>query len=115
MSATQFYLSQGYTPTWKVVTLNGIGTVTVWTPRASTKIVLTQLSVASNLAGSTAFYFGNLAGDKIIQFNNAASSYINVELLADSGVYDRTLVANSTGMGTDGVKITAFGFEIPTY
>ena len=113
MSATDFYLSKGFTPTWKVVTLNAVGTATVWTPRTSTRIVLTQLSVASNLVGSCAFYFGNLAGDKIIQFNTAASSYINVDLLADSGVYDRVLFANALAPGTDGVKITAFGFEIP--
>ena len=113
MSATEFYLNQGYTPTWKTVSFNGIGTVTVWTPRTSTKIVLTQLSVATNLAGSTAFYFGNLAGDKIVQFNNAASGFVEMELLADSGTSDRTLVGNSSGMGTDGVKVTALGFEIP--
>lgn len=114
MSAEQFYLAQGYTPTFKTVSFNGAGTVTVWTPRASTKIVLTKLSVATNLAGSTAFYFGNLAGEKIVQFNNAASGFVEMSLLADSNTYDRTLVGNSSGMGTDGVKVSAFGFEIPT-
>lgn len=114
MSATQFYLNQGYTPTWKTVTFDGAGTITVWTPRSSTKIVLTQLVVASNLGGSSAFYFGNLAGTKIVQFNHAASSAVSIELLADSGTYDRTLVGNVSAAGTDGVKVTAVGFEIPT-
>lgn len=113
MSVNEYYLSRGYTPTWKVVTFDGAGTATVWTPRTSTRIVLTQLVVASNLGGSSAFYFGNLAGTKIVQFNHAASSVISTELLADSGTYDRTLVGNVSAAGTDGVKVTAFGFEIP--
>lgn len=114
MAAEQFYLAQGYTPTFKTVSFNGAGTVTVWTPRSSTKIVLTKLSVATTLAGTTAFYFGNLAGEKIVQFTNAGSGYIEADILADSNTYDRTLVGNSSGMGTDGVKVTAYGFEIPT-
>ena len=113
MSAYDYYLSQGYTPTWKVASFNGVGTITVWTPRTSTRIVLTQLNVATNLATSVAFYYGNLAGDKIIQFNVAASAFVVSDILADSGTYDRTLVANVVASGTDGVKVTAVGFEIP--
>lgn len=114
MSATSFFLQSGFTPTWKTVALDAASTVTVWTPRTSTRIVLTQVTVASDLANSVAFYFGNLAGDKIIQVNVAASSYVSTELLADSNRSDRTLVANARVSGTDGVKISAFGFEIPT-
>ena len=113
MSATNFYLEKGFTPTWKTVSFGGAGTITVWTPRTSTRIVLTQLVVASNLGGSSAFYFGNLAGDKIVQFNHAASSVISTELHADSGTMDRTLVGNVSAAGTDGVKVSAFGFELP--
>ena len=113
MSASDYYLNKGFTPTFKTVSFGGAGTITVWTPRASTKIVLTQLVVASNLGGSSAFYFGNLAGTKIVQFNHAASSVISTELLADAEIYDRTLVGNVSAAGTDGVKVTAIGFEIP--
>lgn len=112
MSALNFYLAKGLTPTWKTVSFDGAGTITVWTPRSSTRIVLTHLAVASTLAGSTAFYFGNLAGDKIIEFRHGGSSTVTMELLADSGVYDRLLVANSVAPGSDGVKITAMGFEM---
>lgn len=114
MSAADFYLNQGYTPTWKTVTVSSTSTATVWTPRTSTKIVLTQLHLATNLACSSAFYYGNLAGQKILQYNHAASSAVSLDLLADSNTYDRELfvsLSNSTG---DGFKITAMGFEIPT-
>lgn len=113
MSVHSFYLEKGFTPTWKTVAFDGAGTITVWTPRTSTRIVLTKLVVASTLAGSTAFYFGNLAGDKIIEFRHGGSATVGEEVLADSNTYDRTLVANSVAPGTDGVKVTAFGFEIP--
>ena len=114
MSATEFYLNKGFTPTWKTAAFAGAGTITVWTPRTSTRIVLTELHVAATLAGSTAFYFGNLAGDKIIEFRHGGSVSIDTAIHADSNTMDRTLVANSIAPGTDGVKITAVGFEIPT-
>ena len=112
MSATEFYLNKGFTPTFKTVSFDAVGTITVWTPRTSTRIVLTQLVVASDLANSIAFYFGNLAGTKIVQFNIAASSQVAIDLLADCETIDRTLVANTRVSGTDGVKITAVGFEL---
>lgn len=86
----------------------------MWTPRASTRIVLTELHIASTLAGSTAFYFGNLAGQKIIEFRHGGSASIDAQIHADSNTSDRTLVANSVAPGTDGVKVTAVGFEIYT-
>ena len=113
MSATHYFLSKGYTPTFKTISFDSAGTLTLWTPSASTRIVLTGLVVASTLAGSTAFYFGNLAGTKIVEFRHGGSSTVTLELLADANIYDRTLVANSVDPGTDGVKVTAFGFEIP--
>ena len=114
MSATDFYLNKGFTPTFKTVSFNAVGTITVWTPRTSTRIVLTELHVASINPGSTAFYYGNLAGQKIVEFHHGGSAYINAPIHADSNIMDRTLVANSVAPGTDGVKITAVGFEIPT-
>lgn len=113
MSANEFYLNKGFTPTWKAVSFDGVGTLTVWTPRTSTRIVLTQLLYAATLAGSSALYWGNLAGDKILEFRHGGSYTVNFDILVDSGTMDRTLVANSLAPGTDGVKITAFGFEIP--
>lgn len=115
MSATEFYLKQGGSPTWKTATFHGVGTITVWTPTTSTRIVLTSIVVAQTLSGSTAFYFGNLAGDKIIEFRHAGSTTVTTSdgFLADSNTYDRTLVANSVAPGTDGVKVSVFGFELP--
>ena len=113
MSVHEFYLKQGGTPTWKTLAFDGVGTLTVWTPRTSTRIVLTEIVVASTLVGSTAFYFGNLAGDKIVEFRHGGSTTVSLSLLADSNTYDRILVANSVAPGTDGVKISVFGFELP--
>ena len=116
MSVMNFYLNKGYTPVVKTYTINGAGTVVVWTPVTGSKIVLTQLVLASNLAGSTTFYFGATTGDplRVVQFNHAGSATVNMELLADANIYDRTLVANSKAPGTDGICITATGFEIPS-
>ena len=114
MSATDFYLNKGYTPTWKTAVISAAGTVTIWTPRSSTRIVLTELHCATNLATSAAFYFGNLAGLKILQMNLAASGYVDTEIHADSNTMDRTLVGNVAAGSTDGFKVTAVGFEIET-
>ncbi len=112
MSASDnFYLEKGFTPTWKTVVLDGVGTITAWTPRTSTRIVLTGITYASTLAGSTAFYFGNLAGTKITEIRHGGSFSIYLPIHADSNIPDRVLCINSVAPGTDGVKITLEGFE----
>lgn len=113
MSAINYYLGQGYTPVTKTATFHGVGTLTIWTPRTSTRIAVTGIAVAQTLAGSTAFYFGNLAGDKLIEFRHAGSTTVESDMFHLSGTYDRTLVANSVAPGTDGVKVTVTGFELP--
>lgn len=116
MSSSEFFLNKGYTPVFKTYTLNGTGTAIVWTPVSGKKIVLTDLILASNLAGSTSFYFGATTGDPLLvaTFNHGGSATINAKFLADANIYDRTLVANSKAPGTDGIQITAVGFEIPS-
>lgn len=113
--SVNFYLEKGYTPVNKVVAVNEAGTVTVWTPTTSTKIVLTGYEIGVNLAGSVALYWGNLAGTRIFQGVTAGSATLvsPTGFISDSNVYDRTLHFVSKASGTDGHVVSLQGFEIP--
>lgn len=114
MSAVDYYISKGYTPTWRHVSTSGAGTIAVWTPTTSTRILLTELTVSSNLGGTILFTFGNLGGSKIFEFFLSSSTTISPFIGAiESTMYDRGLYASVSGGGTDGFKITASGFELP--
>lgn len=114
MSAIEFFLDKGYTPVFRHVSTAGAGTVTVWTPTTSTRLVLTNLTVASNLGGTVLFTLGNLAGTKVFEFNVGGSSTVSPTIGAiESTMYDRSLFAAVSGGGTEGFKITAVGFELP--
>lgn len=115
MSAFEAYLNKGYTPANKSVGINGSDTVAVWTPTTSTRIVVTDVSLACNSAGTIAFYWGNLAGSVIAQFARTGSTQINPVIGAwESTMYDRVLFAKAGGaVGTDGIVVNLTGFEIP--
>lgn len=113
-SSQHFYQRAGHTPVWKVAKFDGAGTITIWTPTTSTKIVLTDIVASSINGGSVAFYWGNLAGSKIVDFHVGGSATVNPGIGAvECTAYDRTLVGNVSGGGTDGFKVTVFGFELP--
>mgnify|MGYP001607788181 FL=1 len=113
--SVNFFLEKGYTPLTKSVLVNEAGTVTVWTPTTSAKVVLTGFAVSSNLAGSVSLYWGNLAGTRIFQGYVTGSGTITspATFLSDSNVYDRTLHFTSTVSGTGGHAVNLQGFEIP--
>lgn len=114
MSATQFYLDKGFTPAFRTSTMGGAGTYEVWTPTTSTRIVLTALQVSANAAGTIRFYFGNLAGSKIFEFVLAGSSTIAPVIGAiESTMYDRSIFATVSAVGTEGMKVNLQGFELP--
>lgn len=119
MSATEFYLNKGYTPVFRHRDLSGVGTATVWTPTTSTRIVVTNLAISSNLGGTIAFYWGNSGGpalspeNKLFDFALGSSANIFPAIHLESTYYDRILTANVSGGGTNGWKVTAVGFEIP--
>ena len=112
--AVEFYLSKGYTPQNKTVTISGLDTFTVWSPTTSTRIALTNLSISNNYAGTLAFYWGNLAGSKIAEFLLSGSANISPAIVVWEGtMYDRTLFGKAAVSGTDGIRVNVTGFEIP--
>lgn len=116
MATHEFYLQQGGTPTYRTSVISGLGTVSVWTPTTSTRVVLTELSIGNIGAASTiAFYFGDLAGTKIMEYNVNASAMIFPSIGAiETTMYDRSIFAKvGTASATDGFRINLFGFELP--
>jgi len=114
MSATNFYLNSGYTPTFRSVNLSGAGTFEVWTPTTSTRVILTELAISTVLGGSIRFTLGNLAGSKFAEFVLGGSANISPTIGAiESTMYDRSIFASASAGGTDNWKVTLFGFEIP--
>lgn len=115
MSAIEFYLKQGGTPLTRTTTISGLGTIAVWTPATSTRVAVTDITIASNNAGTIAFYWGNLAGDKIAEFLLAGSITISPIIGVWEGTaYDRTLFAKLGAVSaTDGFRVNLTGFELP--
>lgn len=114
MAGTDFYLKKGLTPQFRFQSFGSAGSLAIWTPTTSTKVVLTNLVVASNLGGTFAMYWSRSSGGtKIAEFVLGSSSTITPIIGAIEGTtYDATIWGNVSGGGTDNFKVTAMGFEI---
>ena len=112
-----FFLEKGFTPKNKTVTISGLDTFTLWAPITSARVALTNLSISNNYAGTIAFYWGNLAGDKIAEFLLGGSSNVSPAIgVWDGTAFDRTLFGKVGGLsGTDGWRVNATGFDIPQW
>lgn len=115
MSAIEFYLNKGFTPKFKTATISGLDTVSVWTPLTSTRVVITDLVISNINAGTIAFYWGNLAGDKVAEFVLSGSANVSPLIGCWEGTaYDRSLFAKLGGAsGTDACRVNLTGFELP--
>ena len=115
MSATEHYLNQGYTPKNKTIVIQESAAVAVWTPLTSTRVVVTELGLSTNLATTVAFYWGS-AGDKIAEFLLPGSAAIVPSIgIWEGTAYDRGLYARASIGSTDGVRVNLTGFEIPQW
>ena len=116
MSANEFYLNKGLSPKNRYVMFNLVGTVAVWTPTTSTKVVLTGLNIFNNgAAGTIEFTWGdlNINDRRIFVFAVGASSVLSPTFGPVEGtMYDRTIQANVSASGSYGWHVTATGFEI---
>ena len=113
MSAIKFFLDKGFSPKQRTFVFSGTGTAAVWTPITSTRVVITDVSISASPAGTIAFYWGNLAGDKIAEFLFAGSSTISPGIGCWEGTaYDRVLFAKPNIAGTDGIRVNLTGFEL---
>ena len=113
MSATNHYLSKGYTLKNKEVVISGPGTVTVWAPVAGNRVILTELNIVANQKGTIVFlmYDPNI-GTRVAAFSMGASGTI----APDIGCIEGTMVSGSIyavtlGNSTEGWRINMTGFE----
>ena len=112
--STNFYLSKGYTPTNKNVVISGPDTIAVWTPLTGKRVVLTDLSISANQAGTIVFIlYDQNAANYFAMFSLAASSNISPSIgcvegtMVSGAIYARTL-----GNTTNGWNINLSGFEV---
>lgn len=112
MSATEFYLEKGFTPTFKSVVVSESATVTVWTPSTSTRVVLTGMQIAANLAGTFTVYLGNLAGTRLFFGALTGSTTVSHDIHFDCLTSDRTIHFTGTPGSTGGWVVNLQGFEI---
>src|SRR6185369_15878177 len=103
MSAYNYYFKLGEMPIRKYKDVSNTGNVVVWTPLTSTRIVLTNLEVASNLGGTIQFYFGGANQIKLAEFSIKASTSISPVLSGwESTAVDAPLYVNASQSGTNG-------------
>lgn len=113
MSAADFFLERGITPQNRTTAINGLDTIAVWTPTTSTRVMLTNMTISNNPAGTIAFYFGNLAGSKFAEFVMAGSSTISPSIGAiECTAYDRVIFAKVSASASDGWRVNLTGFEL---
>ena len=112
MSALNYYLSKGYTPLNKSVIASGPGTLTVWTPPSDKRVVITNVSLGTNVAGTIAFYFDN-GDDRIAAFSLSASTSFSPVIGAwESTVVGGRIFSRSTGNASDGWYVNVTGVEL---
>ena len=90
MSAINFYLSKGYTPLTKSIIVSGLNTIAVWVPPSDKRVVVTDMSLSSNLAGTIAFYFDN-GNDRIATYSLGASASFAPQI----GAWESTVVGGN--------------------
>ena len=114
MGAFEFYKKNSYSH-WDAQT--GITAANtskiVYTPRTSTRIVLTNLQVASNVSGSVQVWFGGAANRKVFEANLGASAFITPVISGiESTALDAVLYAVVSNSSSNGWQIGAEGFEL---
>lgn len=114
MSALNFYLEKGFTPINKNVIFSGSDTVTVWSPVTNNRVIITNVSVASNISATVAFFFDDRQNPnaRIAIFSTDGSTMVS----PDIGCWESTVVSGkiyarkNTTLGEAIVNLT--GFEI---
>lgn len=98
----------------KVVSIDGLDTITVWNPVAGNRVYVTNVSVAAGAVGSTiAFYFDNTTSQKIAEFAVGASATISPIIGGwESTVVSGRIFARVSNSATNGCRVNLTGFEI---
>lgn len=117
MSAFQFYKTLGDRTPGKPQhqeILAGGSNITIWTPAASMRVVVTNLNISTNLGGTIRFFFGGAEQYKLAEFFMGGSSTLTPSISAwESTAKDAPLYAVvSASTSNAGWKISAEGFEL---
>ena len=113
MSATNYYLSKGYTPINKTVVISGPDTMAVWTPVTGNRVILTEISISANQAGTIVFIkYDQKAANYFARLSLAGSANISPTIGCVEGtMVDGAFFARTLGNTTDGWNINLTGFE----
>lgn len=112
MSAVEFYLSKGYTPSAKSVVLSGTDTASVWAPVTGKRVILTNMGISSIGAATTIVFFFE-AEDKFAEFSvNASASIFPYIGAIESTMVSGNVFAKLSASATDGCRINLQGFEV---
>ena len=113
MSAIDFYISKGYTPVNKTTVISGPNTISVWTPITGKRVVLTDMSIASNVTGTISFYFDNDTSYNFARFSLSASSTITPQIgCIESTTVSGAVFARTLPNASDAWYVNLTGFEI---
>lgn len=140
MSADQYYLRRGFTPQHKTTMIHSRDTIVVWSPRSNTRVTVTDLSVASIVGGTIAFYINEFTSGarayddgsvydlatltydgtdqnvdaKILEFFMGGSATIAPAIgMIQTDLYDTDIVAAVSASSTEGWRVDMTGFDIP--
>lgn len=95
----------------KSTIISGPNTISVWTPIAGNRVILTDMSISANQAGTIAFYFDN-GNDRFASFNVSASSTITPFIgCVESTVVSGAIFARTLGNTSDGWYVNLTGVE----
>ena len=113
MSATNYYLSKGYTPINKNIIISGPNTISIWAPVTGNRVILTEMNITANQAGTIVFiFYDQLAANYFAQFSLAASTTIAPSIGCVQGtMVSGSLFARTLGNSTNGWNINLTGFE----
>ena len=119
MSNANFYFSKGYTPITFHKAISGLNTLQIVDPGEYRRLVVTNITVNSNYAGTIAFYFGGRtqvadANGILAMYYRPASSFIQTYIGCWEGTaIGSALYAKLGGLsGTDGCYVNGEGFFI---
>lgn len=96
----------------KTTAINGANTISVWTPLTGNRVIVTDVSIASNIGGTIAFYFDNTTGNKIAEFMLGASVTVSPTIGAwESTTVSGSIFARVGASATNGCVVNLTGFE----
>lgn len=114
MSANDFYLSKGFTPVNQFTDFDASTTLSILTPTAGNRVVLTGLTVTNNAAaGTMLFVFDNTTAQKIMELTVGASATVMPLIGAiESTTVGGRIFARPSSSPTNGWRVWAQGFEL---